>query len=125
MKKYGIVLLVIAIPVVIACLILIPGQIRSKHAATLFVTLSSLKVAAVDQELDGTFTNHYPQYCHISCFTNHYTVSGTDYQCALAADAWDYRDRSNLLAITTNSMLLFIDKSGVIRLDHWQDLPGY
>jgi hypothetical protein len=126
MKKVFIVGLVLAAwAIAVACLILIPGQIRAKHAAALFVTRNSLKIALVELEQDGKFTNHYPRYCRIFDFTNRYSVSATVCQCALAADSWDYRDHGNSLAITTNGVFLFIDKHGVIRLDNWHSLPGY
>jgi hypothetical protein len=111
-----------ALAVVFACLILIPGQIRARHAAAASDAWYSLKIASVDLEQNGSFTNPSPRYCRIFGFTNRYSISGIVYQCALAADSWDYRDRSNSLAFTTNGAILFIDKHGVIRLRNWYSL---
>jgi hypothetical protein len=125
-KKPIVICLVLgALAVVAACLMLIPKYIRAKHSAALFCTWSSLKIASVDFEQGGKFTNHDPQYCRIYEFTNRYSVSGIVLQCILAADSWDYRERSNSLAITKNGVFLFIDKKGVIRVDNWRSLPGY
>ena len=125
MKKVATILLLISLPIAVAALILIPGQIRSKHEASLVVTWNSLKVASVEIQEDGKFTNRYPLICHISEYTNRHLVNGTIYQCILAADSWDYRGRSNLLAITTNGMFLFIDRQGVRHLKTWNQLPEY
>lgn len=125
MKRVATILLVLSVPVVVAGLILVPGQIRAKRSAARVVTISSLKVAYADLEQEGRFSNRWPQFCRISSYTNRYAISGTVYQCVLAADSWDYRGRDNLLAITANGSLLFIDKKGALALNKWNDLPGY
>jgi|SRR5580658_9157801 hypothetical protein len=111
-----------ALAVALACLILVPGHIRSKRAAAACAAWFSLKIASVDLDQNGSFTNPSPRYCRIVDFTNRYSISGTVYQCVLAADSWDYRDRSNLFAITTTGAILFIDKHGVIRMYSWKSL---
>jgi hypothetical protein len=113
-----------------ACLILIPGQIRAKHFAALVLTSDSLRVALSGLQQNGKFTNIESGICHVYGITNRYSVSGIFYECALAADAWDYRDRSNLLAITTNGVVLFIDKHGAVlmntrKVNVADRLPGY
>jgi len=125
MKKVATILLLISLPVVVAWLVLIPVHICSKHEASLVVTWNSLKMASVEIQEDGKFTNRWPLICHISEYTNRHLVNGTIYQCILAADSWDYRGRSNLLAITTNGTFLFIDRQGVSRLKTWNQLAEY
>jgi hypothetical protein len=112
----------VALAVTFACLVLIPGHIRSRHAAAASSAWYSLKIASADRAEYEKFANRYSHSCRIYDFTNRYSISGIVYQCILAADSWDYRDRSNSLAITTNGEILFIDKHGVIRLRNWSSL---
>jgi len=111
--------------VVLVFLRLFPGYVRAKHASALSCTYNALGIAATELEQNGKFTNDSPQYCRIYEFTNRFNVSGSMLQCTLAADSWDYREHSNLLAITTSRVFLFIDKRGVIRMYNCQSPPGY
>lgn len=128
MKRSGIVILLIALSVIVAIIILVPVAtelIRANRDGVLNATGASLQVAKVYLAQTSILTNWSPNMCHLFEFTNHYTISGTDYQCVVAADSWDYRDRSNLLAITTNGVFLFIDNHGVTKLRDWHEVPGY
>jgi hypothetical protein len=100
MKKVAIGLVVF---VAALFLIRLPEYFTAKHSESLGVTWSSINIAALQLKQDGRFTNSYPNICHLFVYTNHYSISGMDYQCVVAADSWDYRSRSNLLAFTTNA----------------------
>ncbi|MGA9778025.1 MAG: hypothetical protein ACLPRE_07570 [Limisphaerales bacterium] len=128
MKRSGIILSLIAFSVIVAAIILVPvatALVRANRDSVLNSTGASLQVARVYLAQDGILTNWSPNVCHLFQFTNHYTISGTDYQCVVAADSWDYRARSNLLAITTNGVYLFIDSHGVTELRDWHKVPDY
>jgi hypothetical protein len=71
--------------------------------------MNRLTQASADLKKRGSFTNDIPQFCDISAFTEHYTVRGSDYQCALSAKSPLFRGRG-FMAITTNDVLLWIDR---------------
>lgn len=129
MKRSGIIVTLILISLIVAVIVAVPvvtTMVRVNHDAALHVTGCSLTLAKFHLDSDGMFTNSSPSVCHLFEFTNHYSISGTDYVCAVAADSWDYRNRSNLLAITTNGMYLYFDSQGVTNLGRdWHNVPGY
>jgi hypothetical protein len=128
MKRSGIILSLIVFSVIVAAIILVPvttGLLRANRDVVLHTTGCSLTLASFYLAQDGILTNCSPNVCHLFPFTNHYSIYGTDYQCVVAADSWDYRGRSNLLAITTNGVYLFIDSHSVTKLRDWHELPGY
>ena len=114
--------------VIVAVMIIVPVAtvlVRVKRDAALHATGCSITLAKFYLDNYGMLTNCSPDICHLFQFTNRYSISGTNYQCVVAADSWDYRGRSNLLAIATNGWYLFIDGRGVINLRDWHQLPGY
>ena len=79
------------------------------RGAKIVIIMNRLTQASADLKKHGSFTNDVPQFCDISTFTEHYAVRGSDYQCALAAKSPLFRGRG-FMAITTNDVLLWIDK---------------
>ena len=107
--------------IAIAAVLIVAGYLfysfelgRSMDRVATVSTKNFLLVALAELNEHGAFTNHAPDRCHVYAFTNRYSVSGTNYCCVLAADSWDYRESSNVLAITTNELFLFIGKQGLI-----------
>src|SRR5690349_7965333 len=99
-------------------------MVRAKHIRPVVPTWYAVNTAALQLGMGESFTNSYPDLYHLSVYSNRYTISGTIYQCVVAADSWDYHSRSNLLAFTTNGVYLFIDSHGAQKLSDWHDLPG-
>src|SRR6267142_3848774 len=79
------------------------------RGAKFLVIMSSLNQASSDLKKHGAFTNDIPQFCDIYAFNEHYSVGGADYECALAAKSPLFQGRG-FMAITTNDVLLWIDK---------------
>ena len=98
---------------------------HSLRRAAAINTQSRLLSALAELKEHGTFTNHAPDSCRIYAFTNHYLISGTNFHCALAADSRDFQHSSNVLAITSDEMLLFIDERGVAPFPRGHFPPGY
>jgi len=122
MKKY-----VIALAVVGAIIILsrIPDVIHANHVRPVVPTWYAVNTAALQLGMGESFTNSYPDTYHLFVYSNRYTISGTVYQCVVAADSWDYHSRSNLLAFTTNGVYLFIDSHGAQKMSDFRDLQAY
>jgi hypothetical protein len=86
-------------------------------------TMNTLFEAYMAKMDGGVFTNRRPDERRVFDFTNHFVVGGTNYQCLLAADSWDYQGASNLLAITSDKRFLYIDQHGAVLLSGMP--PGY
>jgi hypothetical protein len=101
--------------IIIVAILIVLGGVGAYYlygvarGAKTIIIMSRLTQASADLKKHGTFTNDIPQYCDIYTFTEHYTVGGSDYQCALAAKSPLFRGRG-FMAITTNDVLLWIDK---------------
>lgn len=119
------ILLMVGLMIIFAGLVLLPGQFRAKRAAAVSNAWYLLKVAETDLEQNGGFTNPFPNECRIYEYTNRYSVSGSNYQCVLAADRWDYQGKTNLLTLTSDGGFLYIGKNGVARPRTWKQVPGY
>jgi hypothetical protein len=107
------------------CMTLIPPLVSAKHKGTFVGTVNCLKVASLELRDSGRLTNSNPNICRVFVFTNSYAVAGTNYTCAVGADSWDYRDRRNVLALTTNWDVLFVDQHGVVPMRNYYVPPGY
>jgi hypothetical protein len=106
---------VIAVVLIAAgCLFYLYELGRGLHHGAAINTKNLLMVSYAELKERGAFTNPAPDRCRIYVFTNAYLITGTNYRCVLAADSWDYRSASNVLAITTSDEFLFIDKQGVV-----------
>lgn len=111
MKKF----VVIAIILVAGLFLYYISQVgRGLRQGAEITTKGYLMLAFEELKEHGAFTNHAPGRCRIYASTNHYLVSGTNYQCVLVADSWDFQSASNMLAITTNQVFLSIDGRGVV-----------
>jgi hypothetical protein len=118
-------LVVIALLAAIVCLLVI------NHAVTVADQrrpdvhgVKSVLLQAFDAKTRNViFTNPYRDLCRVVEYTNYHLISGTGYQCVLAADSWDYQGLTNLLAITTNRLYLYIGKSGTVEASGFP--PGY
>src|SRR5947207_14699649 len=84
------------------CIRFIPPMFGAKHRSAFVETVNSLKSASLELRDSGRLTNSHPDICRVFIFTNTYALDGTNYTCTVGADSWDYRDRSNVLALTTN-----------------------
>jgi hypothetical protein len=81
------------------------------RGAKTVIIMQRLGQAAADLKNHGSFTNDIQEFCEIYQFTEHYKVSGSDYECVLAAKSPIFRGRG-LLAITTNNVIIWIDNNG-------------
>ena len=79
------------------------------RGAKTIIIMDRLMQASADLKKNGTFTNDLPQFCEIQTFSEHYTVGGVEYQCSLAAKSPVFQGRG-FMAITTNDVLLWIDR---------------
>lgn len=122
MRKYVIAIAIISVLIFISR---IPDVIRAKHIRPVVPTWYAVHTAALQLGIGEPFTNSYPDLYRLFVYSNRYTISGTVYQCIVAADTWDYHDRRNLLAYTTNGVYLFIDNHGPQKVSDWHDLPGF
>ena len=96
------------------------GEIRRPRVIHVKNTLFE---AYMDKTAGVIFTNRYPQNCRVFDYTNLFVIAGTNFQCVLAADSWDYQGASNLLALTSDKMFLYIDEHGAVLASHYP--PGY
>jgi hypothetical protein len=108
---------------VVAYLLFMSALARSQRRAVVVNTKSALLSSYVDFKTDGTLTNSWSTRYHVHPYTNHYVIGGTDYQCVLAADSWDYQGLSNLLVLTTDKAFLYVDPHGAVPLSDMP--PGY
>src|SRR5215469_7625600 len=81
------------------------------RGAKAIIVLQRLGQAAVELRKSGTFTNDAPNLCEIYRFTNNITVGQTQHQCVLAARSPVFAEGS-FIAITTNDVLVRIDRDG-------------
>ena len=116
------------IAVIFAVLVLLGGVgayylYGMARGAKIIIVISRLTQASADLKRTGTFTNDVPKFCDIHAYTEHHSVGGTGYQCALAATSPLFRG-SGFLAISTNDVLLWIDKErGAVQMSGKVALP--
>jgi len=103
----------------------IPDVIHAKHVRPVVPTWYAVNTAALQLGMGEPFTNSAPELFHLLVYSNRYTISGTVYQCIVAADSWDYHSHSNLLAFTTNGVYLFVDSHGARTVSDFHDLQAY
>ncbi len=96
------------------------GEIRRPHVIRVKNTLLE---AYAERTAGHDFTNRRPEGCRVFDYTNLHVIAGTNYQCVLAADSWDYQGASNLLALTTNRSFLYIHPRGAVPAKSYP--PGY
>ena len=118
-------LVLIALLAAIVCLLIINHAVivADQRRPNVHGVKSILRQALGDRTRSVPFTNPYPDLCRVLDYTNYHLISGTGYQCVLAADSWDYQGPTNLLAITTNSLYLYVGKSGTVEASGFP--PGY
>jgi hypothetical protein len=116
---------VAALVVAYLCIRFVPPMTRAKHRLTYQKTVNSLKAASLELRDSGRLTNSDPDICRVFIFTNTFALEGTNYTCAVGADSWDYRDRRNVLALTTNWDVLFVDQRGAVSMRRYYVPPGY
>jgi hypothetical protein len=121
MKKTFIVLLVLAA----LYFVFMRELARSQRRTNVVNTVGALQSAFADLKQNGNITNRWPNSYRIFNYTNHYSIAGKEYQCVLAADSWDYRGASNLLALTTNRVFLFINQQDILLLTNSIFPPGF
>jgi hypothetical protein len=71
--------------------------------------------AHADLQERGSFKNDEPALCDIYAYTQRYAAAGRDYRCELAAQSRWFRGRG-FAAITTDGVLLWVDKTGKVGL---------
>ena len=101
--------------IIVAVLILLGGvgayyMCGVARGAKTMIIMTRLRQASADLKKHGTFTKDIPEFCEIQAFSEHYIVGGVEYQCALAAKSPVFRGRG-FMAITTNNVLLWIDRA--------------
>jgi hypothetical protein len=105
MKKWLIIGLLF---VVLVVFVLLRGLAASERRARFVNMANDLLVAHVELQHDGAFTNHF-RHTDITSISNVLVISGTNYQCEFTAGNDEFRD-FGLLVITTNQMVVWIDK---------------
>jgi len=94
------------------------------RGAKIIIIMNRLIQASEDLRKHGVFTNDIPTFCDIRAYTEQQSVGATDYVCALAATSPLFRGRG-FMAITTNDVLLWIDKEhGAVQLSGGEGPPG-
>ena len=83
---------------------------RSDRIAKFITFRNDLKNAHLQLKLHGGFTNHF-NYTRVYAWTNEYAIGGTNYQCEFAGENEEFANRGTL-AITTNEVFLWINKTG-------------
>jgi hypothetical protein len=90
---------------------------KGSHRARFILAMDELRRANAALHQQGAFTNTI-QGDRVYPYTNRFTREATVYQCGLALESVDlYLRERGLLAITTNDVLLWIDRErGVMPL---------
>jgi hypothetical protein len=97
--------LLAAVPI---AFVLLRGLASSERRAKFVQAVNDLREADMDLQREGTFTNHF-RHTHITALSNGLALSGTNYHCEFIAVNEDFRD-FGVLAITTNQIVIWIDK---------------
>ena len=118
MKKWLFIGLVFAVVVLIA---LLHGLAASERRATFIHVANNLLEAHLELQHDGVFTNHFRD-TDITAVSNTVVVLGTNYQCEFTAANNELRDYGRL-AITTNQMVIWIDRNQQISIIYSRDIP--
>jgi hypothetical protein len=125
MKKWLIIGLLF---VVLVGFVLLHGQASSERRARFINVANMLLEAHLELQHDGAFTNHFRD-TDITSVSNVFVVGGTNYQCEFTAANDEFRDYG-LLAITTNQIVIWIDKKQQVfhvysRDTHFKFPPGF
>jgi hypothetical protein len=94
------------------------------RGAKIIIIMNRLTEASADLKKKGAFTNDISSFCDIHAYAEHHSFGAKEYQCVLAATSPAFRDRG-FMAITTNDVLLWIDKErGATPLSGTEVPPG-
>jgi hypothetical protein len=115
--------IIIGVLLIAAYLIFMPALARSQRRAVVLNAKGALLSSYVDFQKGEALTNSWNVRYHAHSYTNRYVIDGAVYQCVMAVDSWDYQGLSNLLALTTDKKLLYIDQRGAAPVSHLP--PGY
>jgi hypothetical protein len=82
---------------------------RAMTRAAMLNARAFLQAAYADYERTGTLREQGDK-AHVRIVTNAVVIDGINYQCALAVD-WPYFSGEGSLAVTTNRVFLWLDKT--------------